>query len=175
MHTIDGGVLKYAFYQIVRQGYGEKENWKYVRPPLKADDLARYIAVLSDAFDVFRKCLPSDYARQPRNPSDAAHDYKTAEVRVAATRFLPALLLLPRVKPFMTDGGLTKNFMNLLVFCRLINHFSTKPMKTVRYPEFCLICFILSVICRKGQRRLIFGFCVFCCTHRKCWRWHKPI
>jgi hypothetical protein len=143
MHTIDNGILKLGFYQIVRAGFGEKENWKYVRRPLRADVLAAYTAAVNDAFDVFRKCLPSDYARQPRNPFEAAHDYKTAEVRVAAMRFLPALLKTPRVAQFITDGELTANFMNLLVFCRLVNHFSTKPMDTVSVFNFIIIIIII--------------------------------
>ena len=142
MHTVDKGILRIAFNQVLRAGYGEKENWKYIRPSMNAVKQTRYVAAVHDAFDVFRKCLPSDYAREPRNPFDAAHDYKTAEMRVAATRFLPALLELPCLKEFFDeDEELKDNFMNLLVFCRLVNHFSTKPMHAVstRVPSTGLI------------------------------------
>jgi hypothetical protein len=154
MHTVDGGIVTTGFSQVLGAGYGEKESWKYIRPPMNAVKKARYIAAVHEAFGVFRKCLPSDYAREPRNPFDAAHDYKTAEMRVAATRFLPALLELPRMKEFFEDEELTDNYMNLLVFCRLVNHFSTKPMNAVSTanlpnPGACLNSVILHHVYEK--------------------------
>jgi hypothetical protein len=131
MHSIDSGIGKYGFYQAIRVGYdNEKDRWKFIRPHLPKPELSKFTAVVNDAFAVFRKCLPGDFVRQPRNPFEAAQDYKTAEVRLAATRFMPALLQLPRFADFK-DGGLTKNYMNLVIYCRLVNHFSTKPIPVV--------------------------------------------
>jgi hypothetical protein len=131
MHTLDNGIVKFGFYQVLRVGFdSEKERWKFIRPHLNKLELNQFTAIVNDAFAVFRKCLPNDYVRQPRNPFEAAQDYKTAEVRLAATRFLPALLQLPRFSDFK-DGGLSKNYMNLVIFCRLVNHFSTKPIRVV--------------------------------------------
>ncbi len=143
MHTIDNGILRLGFYQVLRVGFhSEKEKWKYIRPHYPAATQKRYTAMVNDAFDVYRKCQPNDYVRQPRNPCDAAHDYKTAEVRLAATRFLPAFLQLPRAQEFL-DTELAGNYMNLVVFCRLVNHFSTKPLSEVRvffFSTFVFVC-----------------------------------
>lgn len=130
MHTIDNGLLKVSFFLVLRVGYEKPEHWKYITASLKLSSQAVYAAAVSDAFRVFRLCQPVEYNRQPRDPFQAAAHYKCAETRLAALHFLPALFQIPRVNEHL-DSEVTENFMNLVVFARLVGHFSFKPLTEV--------------------------------------------
>ena len=130
MHTIDNGLLKVSFFLVLRVGFKTDEHWKYITPSLKSSSQAEYAAAVTDAFRVFRKCQPVEYNRQPRDPFQAASHYKCAETRMAALRFLPALFHIPQVNKHL-DSEVNENFMNLVVFARLVGHFSFKPLTKV--------------------------------------------
>ncbi len=136
MHVNDYGTVRIGFCQVLRVGFDNaSEKWKYIRADSKASEHARYVSVLSDAFRVLRKCTPDDYARKPRDPFSDAHHYKTAECRTVGYRYMPALRKMPRLAKFIKEPGLFDNYMNLVVYCRLICHFSAKPLSDVSRPR----------------------------------------
>lgn len=136
MHTVDNGVLKFGMYQVLRTGFEKKkEAWKYVTARLAPTIRRIYKRSVTRVFRIFRKCQPSDYARQPRDPFIAAGSYKTAESRLAGTRYLPALFHVPEVNKHF-HNPLSSNYMNLVIFCRLIGHFSTKPLHDVSFESY---------------------------------------
>jgi hypothetical protein len=137
MHSNDYGTVRIGVNQVLRIGFDNAtEKWKYIRGEMTPRERARYTTVVSDAFRVLRKCTPDDYARKPRDPFSDAHHYKTAECRTVGYRYMPALLKMPRVTKLIDNKELCGNYMNLVVFCRLICHFSDKPLSDVSCSQF---------------------------------------
>lgn len=79
---------------------------------------------------VFGQCLPVQYQRHPRSPFLAFTFYKTVELRTAYMKYAPAFLLIPEVFRYFHEG-VRKNFWNLIIFAKLIGHFSIKPLPKV--------------------------------------------
>jgi hypothetical protein len=132
MHLVDFGILRIAICELLRVGFGDKSEWKYVQKSRTPAEEAKFQEIVSDAFRVFRKCLPKEYARKPRDPFTDAHHYKSVECRTVGSRFIPALLNMTRFVE-MIDKDMGQNFWNLVVFCRLICHFSCRPLTDVSY------------------------------------------
>jgi hypothetical protein len=74
--------------------------------------------------------MPKQYQRKPRSPFLAFSFYKTAEMRTAYMKYAPAMLLIPEVSRHL-DKGIRDNFWNLIIFAKLIGHFSIKPLPKV--------------------------------------------
>lgn len=133
MHLVDYGTLKIGFYQVLRIGF-DSHHWKYIVRRRAPEEQAVFQKVVSDAFDVFRKCLPSDYARKPRDPFVDGHHYKSIECRLVGLRLMPALLNLPSVQELMKEyEDLYRNYINVVVYCRLVCHFSAKALPDVSF------------------------------------------
>ena len=130
MHLVDLGIVRIGICELLRTGFGEKNEWKYVTKSRTTAQKDVFQEVVSDAFRVFRKCLPKEYARKPRDPFADAHHYKSVECRTVGSRFLPALLNMPRFTKLI-EARMGQNFWNLVIFCRLICHFSCRPLTDV--------------------------------------------
>lgn len=131
MHTGDGGCGRLGFCVLLRVGLDGKEAWKtrLCAEKLTTKQTKVYFFNAELKFDHFRRCLSDDYARKPRELA-AVNLYKTVEMRTAIVKFVPALLQVPKVAKYL-DKDLAANFMNYVVFTRLVGNFSTKPLPQV--------------------------------------------
>lgn len=128
MHSGDGGAGHVGLAVALQVGFSAEQRKKFnIGPRGNYNDVAIYRRNLELAFAQFRSCLSSEFARLPRSPMNA-HMYKTAETRTVILRFFPALRLRPEITP---DNGFAENFMNYVIFTKLVGNFSTKPLPSV--------------------------------------------
>lgn len=137
MHSADGGCGRLGFCILLRVGLDGKEAWKtrLCAQKLGSKDTKIYLSNADLKFEDFRRCLSNDFARKPRELS-AVNLYKTIEMKTAIVRFVPALLQVPKVAKYL-DKSLAANFMNYVVFTRLVGNFSTRPLPQVSSDSYC--------------------------------------
>lgn len=152
MHTVDGGALSLAIQYLLSIGFDAKSKWKrFLRRPSEG-----FFSRADQYWKVWKKCLPKDFARQPRTLSEFSL-WKMRETHNAGVFFIPALRNVEGLGSELDEAAFD-NYMKLIGAIRILCTFSTQALAQVgtRQVVWEVLCLNVSLcrICRPTYKSL---------------------